>query len=249
MPRRRRHALIEGESPTSRHRRLLRQANNSRRERSRGSPNLGGSQVSTPQDSPNAVRCRQRRHYSRRVQGLDSVTPPTPCSPNLIRTPDGSSPVEIRPRLNNQFALRSMIPLRTENGLTDSGRSLPTCRALIEVTIHNCLKKVGLGRPSPYLRMDSHPVSNTLRNKFFDYCSNYSLEQCQVCKEVILSTIHLDSNNPVCKRCSTNYQNNNNDYLFDYKNNMDPFHKGCPFVLPKLDTIEELLISNEFVIM
>ena len=102
MPKRRKHPLIEGESPRSRRNRLRRISRNRLNEVSRlerGSPaNVGGSPVSTPVDSPGEVRRRQRRHYSRRVQGLDSCTPPTPVVADRLLSPvreeeKNSSPV------------------------------------------------------------------------------------------------------------------------------------------------------------
>ena len=78
MPRRRRHATIDGESPASRRRRINSSYQQTRRVRVNNS--ALPSQVSTP-DTPQTRRRRQRRHSQRRVQGLPSATPPTPVVP------------------------------------------------------------------------------------------------------------------------------------------------------------------------
>ena len=102
MPKRRKHATINGESPRSRRNRIAAFRRNRLNEGSRldrGSPaNVGGSPVSTPVDSPGEVRRRQYRHYNRRVQGLDSCTPPTPVIADRLLSPvreegKNSSPV------------------------------------------------------------------------------------------------------------------------------------------------------------
>ena len=74
MPRRRRHAILEGESPSSRRRRLNVVRNNRRDEHRRSVVPT----VSTPEDSPSTRRLRTRRHENRRSRGLPSATPPTP---------------------------------------------------------------------------------------------------------------------------------------------------------------------------
>ena len=76
MPRRRRYAVLEGEYPSSRRRRLETMGRTTSRQRQAAL----SVQVSTP-DTPQTRRRRQRRHSQRRVQGLPSATPPTPVVP------------------------------------------------------------------------------------------------------------------------------------------------------------------------
>ena len=52
-----------------------------------------------------------------------------------------------------------------------------------------------------------------------------------------------------CKSCLDSKSKQNGVCLLSKENGLDPFSKGYPYDLPKLNTIEELIISKMFVIM
>ena len=146
---RRRPPLIPGESPASRRRRLNRENMQRRREAAsnarQDSPVVGGSQVSTPSTSQSDARRRQHRHYNRRVQGLDSETPPTPVV-NVIRGPspivrNASRPL-IRVRDVSVPVCDSDTGVLPEN--PSARRSLNPGRRTL--TLNRCLTNIGKGR-------------------------------------------------------------------------------------------------------
>ena len=258
MPRRRRHATIDGESPASRRRRIVR-INQQRSEQRRRVVVLP-SQVSTP-DSPETRRRRQRRYSYRRCHGLPSETPPTPVVPPIeddssCRTylPMTATLTELTPVVytadDDDCVRTTTIPspvCATNTGARPTiRRNLMNTRERNNEDLNDCLKKLINGEEPRFRKLEDHPDGTNIRVDFFKSITNYGMIYCVVCKEKRLVKYRAREDG-TCKRCVNNL-NAFGEYLYGASNNMDPFCNGYPD-LPKLSTIEEMLISKVFVVM
>jgi len=245
MPRRRRHAILEGESPSSRRRRLNVVRNNRRDEHRRSVVPT----VSTPEDSPSTRRLRTRRHENRRSRGLPSATPPTPV---IVRNELSDLPV-VRTRVENPAL---PIRRRTVPAVCATGVSPPARRVLIDRSVSSrtrslnyCLKSFGNENICEYSNMYEHPHGDGCRKDFLSSCNICYLRSCEKCKEIgIVSSVGERVLSGVCTRCKADYRKHS-EYLYGKENDMDPFRSGYVMHLPVLTMIEELFIAKVFVVM
>ena len=112
-------------------------------------------------------------------------------------------------------------------------------------SVESCLETISNGQ-APTMSLNVHPEMRKLQLEFLKRCESKKMQFCRSCKNRWWGE-KVDSSG-VCRKCR-NEVGRKGIALMSKDNNMDPFPAGYPSHLPKLNSIEEAMISRVQVIM